>query len=262
MNELLTFARGVLTLDDATFAAHVKSADALKRGLGIMAAVALLASLFTFVGNVVEGFQPVDMAEIQRQIEQSLEQQRQFNPALQDPEVRKMIEGSISEGIAIGTEISEEPTNLAFLPAWLGNLLQAIGAWLSQPLAWLGGWAWYALWVLLFAKLLGGRATLQRMLGATTLFAVPHVFDIALDLLNLLGRLIPAVSCVFGPLAWLAGLLTFAWGVAVYVKATAVANDFSAGRAFAAAILPLVLVALLTLIGLVVLMIVLSLGSN
>ncbi len=262
MNKWLTFARGVLTLDDATFAAHVNSADALKRGLGILAVVALLTSLFTLVGDVVEGFRPVDMAEIQRQMEQSFEQQMQFNPALQYPETREMIQGSIREGIAIGTEITQEPTNLAFLPTWLCNLLQALGTWLSRPLAWLGSWAWYALWVLLFAKLLGGRATLQRMLGATTLFAVPHVFDIALDLLNLLGRLIPTVACVFGPLAWLAGLLTFAWGVVVYVKATAVANDFSTGRAFAAAILPLVLVALLALIGLIVLIIALSVGSR
>jgi hypothetical protein len=262
MNELLTFARGVLTFDDATFAAHIGSADALKRGLAIMAVVALLASLFTFVGNAVEGFRPVDMAEIQRQIEQSLEQQRQFNPALQDPEAQEMIQGMIKEGIAIGKELSQEPTNFAFLPTWLGNLLEALGTWLSQPLAWLGSWAWYALWVLLFAKLLGGRATLQRMLGATTLFAVPHVFDIFLDLLNLLGRFIPMLACVFGPLAWLAGLLTFAWGVAVYVKATAVANDFGTGRAFAAAILPVVLAVLLALIGLIVLILVLGMGAD
>jgi hypothetical protein len=119
-------------------------------------------------------------------------------------------------------------------------LLSNLGAFLSLPFSRLAGWIGYGIWVLLAAKLLGGRATVSQMLGATALYAVPHV-------LNILGP----VPCLGGML----GLVATVWGIAIYVKALAVANDFGVGRATAATVLPALLFTALALLGMLVLFI-------
>ena len=249
-SQLLTWVRGVLTLNDATFAAHVASRDALKRGLMLMAVVALLIGMFPFLSGIASSFQRVDVAAMQRDIERQIEQQMQFNPAWQNPEFQRVFKEYFGAFFAMGKDIAAIKPNVSFLPGWLERMLNAFGAWLSTPLAWLGAWAWYALWVTLFAKLLGGRATLERMLAATALFVVPHLLDVLVSLIGLLNS-IPFVGACFGVLGWLIGLAAWVWGIAVYVKATATVNEFSLGKATLATILP----ALLALLFVFVLMI-------
>ncbi len=87
----------------------------------------------------------------------------------------------------------------------------------------MAGWIGYAIWVLLAAKLLGGKATVSQMLGTTAFYAVPHV-------LGILGF----IPCVGG----LLGVVATVWGIAIYIKAVAVANDFGIGRATVATVLP------------------------
>ena len=81
------------------------------------------------------------------------------------------------------------------------------------------------IWVLLFAKISGGRGGVNRFLGLTALYAVP----------NLLGFLgfIPFLGVVF---SWV-GVI---WGWVVYVKAVQVSQEFSAGKAVLMAIIPVV----------------------
>ena len=245
-SELVAFARGVLTFEDATFAAHLASRDALKRGLLLMVSVALLAGLFPFLSGIASSFRPVDMAAVERDVEKQIEQSMQFNPAWQDPHFQRTFKEYFQMGFAIARDIVEVKPNVSFLPPWLDRLLRAFGEWLSQPLAWLGAWAWYALWVMLFAKLLGGRATLERMLAATSLFVVPHLLDVLGGLLTLLGGVQVAGAC-FGLLNMLLGLVAWAWGIAVYIKATAAANEFGWGKATLATLLPVLVAALLAM---------------
>ncbi len=261
IKELVTLARGVLTLDHATYVNHIQSRNALKRGLMLIVIVALLSSLFTFLGNLAGSFNQPSIADIRREFMQSLEQQMQLNPAWQDREFRKMFEGSLEEGLGIAEDIMKEPLNLSFLPRWLESLLGALGRWLSTPLAWLGAWAWYALWVLLVAKLMGGRATLERMLGATALFAVPHAFYILGDLINLAGSL-PAVGACIGFIGSLIGLALFVWGVVIYIKATAVVNEFSMSKAAVATLLPSLVAIAIASIGLMLIVLLALLGAS
>jgi hypothetical protein len=93
---------------------------------------------------------------------------------------------------------------------------------------------------LLASKLLGGRATASQMLGATALYAVPHV-------LGILGF----VPCLGG----LLGLVATIWGIAIYAKALAVVNDFSIGRAIAATVAPALLGGALALLGMLVILV-------
>ena len=85
---------------------------------------------------------------------------------------------------AVVAEIQRLPDRTA---AAAGAGLQGIGAWLSLPFASsplpagrrrAGTWLGYGIWVMLAAKLLGGRGTLHGFFGATGFFAVPHVLDI------------------------------------------------------------------------------------
>ena len=247
MRELVAFARGVLTLNDATFAAHLASRDALKRGLLLMVSVALLVGLIPFLSGMASSFRSVDMAAVEREAERQIESSLQFNPAWQNPEFQSTFRQYFQMGFAIARDVMAIKPNVSFLPPWLERLMRAFGEWLSQPLAWLGAWAGYALWVMLFAKLLGGRATLERMLAATSLFVVPHLLDVLGSLLTLLSGIQVAGAC-FGLLNTLIGVVAWAWGIVVYVKATAVANEFSWGKATLVTLLPALLVALLAVL--------------
>lgn len=262
MSELVTLARGVLTFDTATFAAHVASRDALKRGLLLMVAVALLAGLFPFFGSVVSSFRSpeAEIAIAERQFEQQFQQQMQTNPSLRNPQVQRMFLGIFREVFAMARDIAQLKPNIGFLPGWLGRLLEAFGHWLSTPFVWLGAWAWYALWVTLFAKLLAGRATLERTLAATSLFVVPHLLNLLTGLLDLMGRL-PVAGVCFGTLSGLIGLAAGVWGAAIYVKATATANEFSLGKAIVATLLPALLAVLATVLIIIIIIAVIIIAA-
>jgi len=82
---------------------------------------------------------------------------------------------SIRSGMELGFGVAELSTPL---PRFIGGVLSSLGVWLSLPFTRLTRWIGYTIWVLLVAKLLGGRATAAQALGATALYAVPHVLDI------------------------------------------------------------------------------------
>ncbi len=261
MGQPVTFVRGVLTFDNSTYSAHVASRDALKRGLLLLVVVALLVGLFPFLRGVVVSFQRVDVAAMQSVIEAQIEQQMQLNPAWQNPEFRQVFNEYFPAVFAMIKDIEAIKPNVSFLPNWLDRLLQALGAWLSTPLAWLGAWAGYALWAALFAKLLGGRATLEKMLAATTLTVVPHLLDVLVSLIGLLNG-IPFVGACFGIGGWLIGLAAWVWGIAVYVKATATANEFGLEKATLATVLPALLALLLVFVLLIVFAILIAVSSS
>jgi hypothetical protein len=142
-----------------------------------------------------------------------------------------MILSYVRSGMEIGFHIAALPTPL---PRPAGQIMANLGAFLSSPFQKIAGWLGYTLWVLLCAKLLGGRATVAQTLGATALYAIPHV----LNIFNF-------VDCL-GPVL---GLVALGWSIAIYVKALAAAHDFSIGKAALAAVAPAVLGAILALAG-------------
>jgi hypothetical protein len=148
------------------------------------------------------------------------------------------IVGQIKQYMQMGMDIATRVMTLpTILPKPLGGIFQAIGAWLSRPFgnagfplsqAVLTTWLGYGIWVMLFAKLMGGRATLARFFGTTALYAVPHLLNICAPL------------PIAGPLL---GFVAFIWGAVIYVKATAVSHELSEGKALLAVILPLIVAA-------------------
>lgn len=143
---------------------------------------------------------------------------------------------SFDLGLRLGSDLAALPTPL---PRPVGALFRAIGGWASRPfadsafplaVAGLGTWLGYGVWVMLFAKLAGGQGTLHGFLGATGFFALPHF-------LHLFDR-VPVVGAVLGAVA-------FVWGLAIYVKATAVSHELPVERAVLVVTLPVIVAGVL-----------------
>jgi hypothetical protein len=243
MNELLQLARDALLFKHETYVQHVARADALKRGLTLLVVVTLLAGVISLVVNVVNGMRPTDVEADIQEFEQGMQSFfDNVEPFLDLPPDFKKGFGqglkAVRPGIEIGARIAELPTPL---PRPVGVLLSNLGAFLSLPFSRLAGWVGYGIWVMLAAKLMGGQATVAQTLGATALYAVPHVLDI-------LGP----VPCLGG----LLGVVATVWGIAIYVKALAVANEFTIGRAIVATLLPALVIVVLSGLGLLALLVV------
>lgn len=112
------------------------------------------------------------------------------------------------------------------LPSFLSSLLTWIGGWLSSPFALMASWLAISIWIMLFARLLGGRASLVSYLAASSLSVIPH-------LLNILSF----VPCLGGLLALTAGI----WGLVIQYKAVQVSHGLSQGRSILAVLLPYIL---------------------
>lgn len=237
VGEMLQLARGALFLDTQTFVAQREARDTFRKGVLLVVVITLLAGSLSFVVSTVEGFLTPRWDARREKVEDQISRVFEFLPFEMDTKTERMITGSIEAGLDIGFEIAQLPTPL---PRPLKAFLQALGGWITAPLLRLGGWMGYAFWVLLVAKLLGGRATLSQMLGCTALYVAPQILTIL--------QVIPCLGPVLG-------FVAFVWGVVIYVKATAVANELSLGRALLSAILPAAV--LLGLISLVVIPLVL-----
>ncbi len=237
-------------LHAALFREHVFSdlsrrRDAFLQGVVIVLVVGLVVGLPGLIRDIVVGLRPatteVEMAEVRTELNRLLEQMQPFfgnMPAEEMNALMAQIEENMQFGLAIAGKVEAMPT---MLPKPLDRSFQAIGTWTSKPFAGsslplgaaaLGTWLGYGTWVMLFAKLLGGRGSLVGFFGATAFYAVPH-------LLNVLG-LVPVLGGVLSVIAYF-------WGLALYVKGTAVSHQLSVERALLAVLLP-ALIALVILI--------------
>jgi len=235
MKELLQFAWDALLLKDEAYTQHVARADVLKRGLILLVLATLVGGSLPLIVDVIGDLRPISAQR--QEAEQSI---REFTTSMGPlwgalgvpPDFEREMLAGMRAGLEIGFDIAELPTPL---PKVVGRILEDLGAFLSLPFNRLAGWLGYSIWVLLVAKLLDGKATLRQMLGTTALYAVPHVLGI-LSFVPCLGQLL--------------GLVAMVWGIAIYVKAVAVANDFSLGRAIAATVVPALVGLGLALLGL------------
>ena len=105
-----------------------------------------------------------------------------------------------------------------------------MGGWINWPLSWLNIWIVYGLAVLLLAKLLGAKTTLQQFYTLTSFAFLPLV-------LTGLG-FIPCLGIVVNIVALL-------WAAAIYVVAVRAATGLNTGLTIMCALLPGAVVALL-----------------
>jgi len=236
MSELLRTARGALLLDEETFVKFKTSHNVFARGVLLIVVVSLIVGLVGSVVQLVGGLTALPFSVQRQSIEQEISRAFRSMPGMDvDMEMLEEIildwtsiglelEEIILDWTSIGLDIAESINQLPTpLPRPAGNILRAIGSTVSAPLLRLSGWMFFTLIVFGVAKLMGGRATVQEMLGTTALYIIPHIAGI----LN-------PITCL-RTLAWVVATV---WGIVIYVRATAVANEIDNGRAALAVFLP------------------------
>jgi hypothetical protein len=230
MGDLFKILFRTTILDDAAYQAWGERPNLFLRGIVLIVVITLVAGLVSLGVNLVNKVKPVDMAAIEEQINKQLELQSQFNPGLQDPKTRAMINDMMNTILPmISRIVSIKPP----LGHGISGLLEAVGTWVSQALAAIGGWLFYGALVLIAVRLLGGMARLPEFLGMVSLYVIP----------GLLGLLSP-VPCL-GAILALAGTI---WGIVVYVKAVSVSSGLDTGRSILAVFAPLLVIILLSLV--------------
>jgi hypothetical protein len=238
-----------LLLRSTALARVASRPDAFLRGFLVILAVGLVAGLPEVVGDVVRGFgapaviEPSDvqldlvepLAAIRAWMHSSGLPQGMIDQILVQIEENVRVAGSIAAQVQLADTILPRPLAQGFI---------ALGAWLSRPFAnsslplttvTLATWLGYGVWVMLAAKLLGGRGSLHGFFGSTAFFTAPH-------LLTILSP-VPVVGGILG-------IIAFLWGLIIYTAATAASHRLSMARAVLAVFLPVV--ALLTVMAFLV----------
>ena len=236
MAHILRVARGALFLDDEAISQFSRQRGVFARGLLILIVVSLIVG---FVGAATDLLG--ELTQLPFEVQEERFEEAMTQALANIPGTSREVEQAIAlgmdyarAGFGIGLSIAQLPTPL---PHPAGVILRAIGTVLSAPLNRIGGWMLYAMVVLVAAKILGGRATVQQMLGCTALYAVPH-------LINTLGF----IPCI-GDILW---LVSVAWGIIIYVKAVAISHSLDTGRALLAVVLPILVFLFLALVVLVI----------
>lgn len=241
MNSLFDTLFRTLLLDDTAYQEWRERPNLFLRGIVLIVVVSLVAGLVSFGVNFVERAKPVDPDAIVESISESYRQQSRWDPRLQDPEARAMVDEIMETIVPMVRDIAEIE---APIPRGIGGFFQAFGGWLSRAFSAIGGWLLYGALVLIAVNLLGGSAKLPEFLGMVSLYVVPGLLGLLAALLGLLGS-IPYLGVLFGLAETLLGLAALIWSIVVYVKATSVAARLDGGRAFVAVIAPLLAFVLL-----------------
>lgn len=234
MGSLVNTLLRTLVLDDSAYQEWRERPNLFLRGIVLIVLVSLVAGLISFAVTLVEQVKPVDIDEIEASIYESFEWQYQFNPSMQDPEVREMMDDMVDVILPMVADLSDVSTPL---PRGINGFFTAVSGWLSRAVngsIWsLLYWMAYGALMLIVVNLLGGSAKLTDFLGMTSLYVIP-------GLLLLLGW----VPCV-GLLLVLIGLI---WSAIVCWKAVAVASGLDGGKALVALLAPVVVIVLLGMV--------------
>jgi hypothetical protein len=241
---ILSLIGAALMLRTGTFKALSERSDVFYRGFLVVFAIGLLAGAFASGTELVTR---VLRPPNERLVTQ--EALRGFESSYIGPRaLQPVIEAYISEAVAMSFERSRLPPNSGASLRPFARLLRWLGESIATPFGgnFLGFLLLAGLLVHLASRWLGGRAGVGQMLGLSAIGFVPHLFDPISSLLRLAGNL--SGSGTFGPLESLIGLVVFVWGAVIYVKATAIAQQFSYGRAIGAILVALGLAALLVVL--------------
>lgn len=239
MNGLTHTVRGALMLDDDAFLDLRDAENNFTRGLLLLVTVSLIVGLVLSLVSLVQavGTSPADeVAQVEQSMQETFDTMRQFGAFGAGPEAEEFWEifmQNFEAGLDMGRGIVTVVEQTTPAPPAVVDLFEALGRWVSYPFGWISTWMFYGLLTLVFAKLLGGVATIREMLATTSLVAVPHLLD-AFSFIPYLGTLI--------------GLIAFFWGLAVYVKGTAVANRFDTGQALLAVLGPIIVLFVLIIV--------------
>jgi hypothetical protein len=131
------------------------------------------------------------------------------------------------------------------IPQPAGIILEAVGRSVSAPFDRLAGWMVYTILVTIAAHVMGGKASVQQMLGLTAFYAVPHLLGIIPPLLGLIPTAGSALQLLTGGVL---GAAATAWGVLIYVAGATVASGFDWARGILAVLAPVLVLMVVALV--------------
>ena len=228
MDSTFDFIRGVVTLDEQTYRDFLASENVMKRGFLIFLACFFIGTFPVFGQSLitnVRGFTPAAAEEFKDQFVTIF---KQFQPPGTEDEFTENFLDDYLIGVDMGVELDAIPSPL---PRPISAFFKALGGWISTTLGYIGPWLWYGALFLLFAKLAGGRGILNHFFGLTALLAVPNLLQIF--------SFVPYL----GPIVMLVAII---WGIAVYIRAVQISQEFSGGKAVLITALPLLIVFLIS----------------
>lgn len=114
------------------------------------------------------------------------------------------------------------------------RVVHLFGAWLSVPFKLAGDWLLFALALLVVTKLLGGRATLPKHLGAVALAAAPLVLLIGLYIPDMAGVTTLPMAGAIHYYARILALIGLIWAGLIMLRTISVAHEISVWRAVGA----------------------------
>jgi hypothetical protein len=228
MQAVFDFVRGVVTLEEQTFRNFLTSENVMKRGFLVLLASFFIGTFPVFGQTLISTWQGFSAEEALDFQEQYMNMFGMFQPPDGDGAFIEQFMPDFIAGVNMGVEIDNLPTPL---PRPLKAFFHGVGAWISAVLNNIGPWLGYGVFVLLFAKLAGGRGILTLFFGLTALYAVPNLLRI-FSFLPILGPIIVLVA--------------FLWGIAVYIRAVQISQNFSSGKAVLITVLPMLILLLVT----------------
>jgi len=208
MSEMFNTIRGAITLNIGTLARFRDREDVFRRGVTILVLVALVVGVVAFAVDFIGGLLATPEAEIAR-VTQVFDQVLKVMPSDAAAAFKKQFLANFEAGAEIALSVEALPTRL---PKVVGAFFEALGAWAQRPLAMLGSWLGYGIWVMLAAKLLGGKGRLQEFLGTAALSSVPYLL--------LVLEKVPCLGSILGIVAWI-------WSILIWVVATAVVHGWA-----------------------------------
>ncbi len=227
----INLVKDTLTLKPEPFQRLAAPPASLRSAIAIVVAVGLIiGTVHALVGIPgLVSHTPFNADEFIGQIEESLSVNQMFGGA-QTPEEQEAMALIIDSVKGFVPTIQKLEQVQAPLPGFFVRLLEWLGAWLSWPFALLASWLFISVWIMLFARMLGGQGNLLPYLSVSALSTIPHLLH-AFDFIPCLGTVIWLVAGV--------------WGLVIQVKAVEITHGLDQGKSILAVILPYLLASLL-----------------
>ncbi len=239
---------GALTLKNESFVALRERSDVFLRGFVVLLFAAIVAGLFAALSGALGDISPqLTKDQVIQIANQSFESS--YNGP---PEMKAQFQAYPGEIASMIYELETLPPRAGQVARPIAAIINYVGNVLVTPFSWMwAGWMLFAGLLFQFsARLLGGRASINQMLGLTALAAAPQIFSSLTSLLNLLAA--RADVTALGSLASLLSFIIAIWSAAIYIKATSVAQNFSLARSVGAIALGYGILILVVIVGVLV----------
>jgi len=212
IKDLLRLAWRALLLQSDAYATMAERPSPFVRGLILIVIIGVLFSLTGIVGTTLERLTTPDMGAIKEAVRQGLQEMSWYRALSGEPEFVRQF----SQGYDLWWQI--------FGSLFTPNPLGAVAGIITNPFGLILGWLVYGLLAHLFARLLGGQASLGQTYGATALSASPQLLNLA--------NFIPYVEV---------GGVVGTWALICNFLALKTAHRLTTSRAFWATVLPFIL---------------------